>query len=367
MKDRMTPADPIPVLQESAPRRELPRRAEGLSHELVVNYYRRMRINRTFPLQVEFKRLSSAGGLSPNAVQIRPMIPGAHVTPALREVHLGNSNAVSTFYVTPLARGRLRDAHVGIYQDGRLLQDVRLPMKVVRQRMTWILLLLTFLIPGLIRYFTVGVDLSRSAASTKAAKAAAEGGPQKRMPKADEGDNMAGTMLANMPRGGGDKAAAAKKPEPAPADIPRDTRSPQEKDFAEKMKASMVGMARGQQRAEAPSSQPPTTTPPPSSKQGVPLHKGTLEYEITKNTPEPSELAKDYIADFPNIRQPFAERAQDLYQVVQGFEYNTNAGILEMQPLSRYLFVILLALTVLSWILHTSQRSRRVVPVSGAA
>jgi hypothetical protein len=361
MKDRITPGEPIPVLQEPAPSREVSRRAEGLTHEVVVNYYRRMKMNRVFPLAVELLSDKRASASSQSPVQIRPVVPGAHVTPALREVHLGNSNAVATFYVTPLARGRLRDARVGIFQDGRLLQEVKLPMKAVSQRMTWILLALTFLIPGLIRYFTVGVDLSQSAASTKAAKATTESAPQEPMLRADEDKNMARTMLGKMSRGSADKAEAAKKTaSPRPEVVGGDTRSPQEKEGSQRMIAGMGAMGRGRGAGAGAESTKITQAAP-----GQGPRKGPLEREITQNTPEPSEV----ISFVPAIRQPVAHGAQEAYELIQGFEkFNTNAGIFEVQPLSRYSFVLLLVLTVLSWILHRSVRARRrAVPVSLAA
>ncbi len=299
MKDRIASSEPIPVLQETATSRELPRRTEPPTLEVVVNFYRRMNKNRVYPLVVELKRITDKHSLaSSSPVQIRPMVPGAHVTPALREAHLGNSDAVSTFYVTPLARGHLRDARVGIYQDGRALQEVRLPMKGVSQLMTWILLAVTILIPCLIHYFTTTVDLSVSAAGAKTARATAENVPHKKMLKADE---MSGPAIEERLLG-----------QPA---------------------GSLAGVANS-----APAKKP---DPP----------RGVLEREINDNFPEPQkEYFKETWPDFPILREPAAHGMQEAYEFVQDWEREHS--------LSRHLFFVLLALTAISWVIHRSQRSR---------
>src|SRR5208283_3795880 len=58
-----------------------------------------------------------------------------------------------TFSVTPLARGKLKDARVQILHGGRILEEVWTPMKGTRQRRTWILLLLTLISLGYLLNF----------------------------------------------------------------------------------------------------------------------------------------------------------------------------------------------------------------------
>jgi hypothetical protein len=308
MKDRISSADPIPVLQESAPPREFPRRTEAPPLEVVVNFYRRMKMNRVYPMVVELKRTTDKHSLaSSSPVQIRPVVPGAHVTPALREAHQGNSGAVSTFYVTPLARGRLRDARVGIYQDGRELQEVRLPMKGVTQRMTWTLLALTILLPCLLHYFTTTVDLSQSAEGAKTANATAANVPHKKMLKADEMS-------------------------------------------AQAIEERLLGQAAGSLAGVA--------NPAPAKKNRPTL--GVLEREINANIPEPKESFEEYIPNFPILREPAAHGIQEGYEFLQDWEKELG--------LSRYLFLVLLGLTAVSWVTHSSRRSRRqATPVAPAA
>jgi hypothetical protein len=296
MKDRITPSDPIPVLQE-APPREFPRRAEGTSYQVIVNYFRRMRLNRVFPMVVELKPIMDKQAMtSPSPVQIRPVVPGALLTPDQREVQPGKMDTACTFYVTPLARGRLRDARLRLYQDGRVIQEVQLPMKGVRQRLTWVLLALTILLPCMLHYFTISVDLSASAANAKAAQAAAEQQPQNmRMPKADE---MRQDLVAERYSGHKLQTRPSSVPQPQP---------------------------------------------------------GFIEKEIENNVPEPGK----YIAEFfgqsspvlLEIRKPAAHGIQEAYQFLQNWEKIWN--------LSGCLFLVLLALTLISWVTHSSRRSQR--------
>jgi hypothetical protein len=97
-----------------------------------------MRPNRVYPVVVGWR-----GGARPAApVTVRLVIAGAQVVPAEQTLEPGGDGRV-TFYVTPLARGWMRGERLEVLQDGRKVQEIRLPCKATTQRLTWLLLLLT--------------------------------------------------------------------------------------------------------------------------------------------------------------------------------------------------------------------------------
>jgi hypothetical protein len=97
-----------------------------------------MRPNRVYPVVVGWR-----GGARPAApVTVRLVMAGAQVVPAEQTLEPGGDER-ATFYVTPLARGWLRGERLEVLQDGRKVQEIRLPSKATTQRSTWVLLLLT--------------------------------------------------------------------------------------------------------------------------------------------------------------------------------------------------------------------------------
>ncbi len=133
----------------AAPRQGPPQAA------LRVRYYRRMRPQRVYPLVVD---VVSTGGpavpLGAQAMTIRPAIPGALVVPAEHRAEALRAGERFTFFVTPLARGRLPEPRVELLQPGRPAQPIPMRMRSVSQRLTWILLALTILVPAGIIYAT---------------------------------------------------------------------------------------------------------------------------------------------------------------------------------------------------------------------
>jgi hypothetical protein len=138
---------------------------DSAKEPILVNYYNQMRVQRVFPLSVD---LHSIPGSLTGRVQVRPIIPGALVTPSIREVDLGPEGSSLHFSVTAMACGRLQHARLGIFQDGRHMGNVPLGMKGVRQLDSWMFLLLAFLIPILIYFLTIHSDWSRSAPARRA-------------------------------------------------------------------------------------------------------------------------------------------------------------------------------------------------------
>src|SRR4051812_29289199 len=103
-------------------------RATG-APQVQVHYYRRMRPNRVYPVVVSWK--GAARTAAP--VTVRLVMAGAQVVPPEQTLEPGRDER-ATFYVTPLARGWLRGERVEVLQDGRKVQEIRLPCKATTQR-----------------------------------------------------------------------------------------------------------------------------------------------------------------------------------------------------------------------------------------
>jgi hypothetical protein len=109
-----------------------------------------MNPRRDYPLRVEWQTVDGrrpTRSTTPPVV-VRPFIPGALVTPA--EQTLDPSATDTSFSVTPLALGTMRDARVDLIPAHGAQTAVTLPLKLLSQRLTKFLLLLTFLVPVLL-------------------------------------------------------------------------------------------------------------------------------------------------------------------------------------------------------------------------
>ncbi len=106
-----------------------------------VRYYSRMRPNRVYPVVVSWRN----GGNAASPVTVRLVMAGAQVVPAEQTLEAG-AGARATFNVTPIARGWMRNERLEVLQDGRKVQEIRLPCKATTQRATWVLLLLTIIV-----------------------------------------------------------------------------------------------------------------------------------------------------------------------------------------------------------------------------
>jgi len=127
---------------------------ERIQYQLLVRFFRRMHRQRVYPLLVTLQRLNPGRGLreAANQVRIRALVPGADVTPAEFTLDPAKPGSQASFYVTPLAKGNLGSASVQLFSGEQLVQEVRLPMKSVSQRLTWVLAVLTLLLPACLLY-----------------------------------------------------------------------------------------------------------------------------------------------------------------------------------------------------------------------
>jgi len=134
-----------------------PAPGRGSAYTIEVFYHRRMKPQRVYALVVEVPRGKGAvprDAPSGMTVLVRPIVPGSLVVPAEAPLEVSRPGARATFHVTPLARGRLRDAQVRIHHNGRTVQEVPTCMKATTQRWAWILLLLALIAPPLLLHYT---------------------------------------------------------------------------------------------------------------------------------------------------------------------------------------------------------------------
>jgi hypothetical protein len=120
---------------------------------LVIRYMRRMKRQRVYSYEVSWSRKPAAD----RQVVVRLVAAGAQVVPAERALEPAGK---ALFYVTPLVHGPLRAERLEVLVDGRKVQELPLPGRVVSQRSTWVLLALTFLVPWLWSTYVVGDDRS---------------------------------------------------------------------------------------------------------------------------------------------------------------------------------------------------------------
>src|SRR5688572_25987131 len=123
-------------------------RSEPTVPPLVVRYPRRLRPQKVYTVQVSWKTREKPKVAGARPYTVRLVMAGAQVVPAEQWMDPNKPAARANFYVTSLARrGWLKGERLEVLADGEKVQEIGLPAKVTTQRTTWILLLLTFLIP----------------------------------------------------------------------------------------------------------------------------------------------------------------------------------------------------------------------------
>jgi hypothetical protein len=119
---------------------------------LSVRYYRLMKPQRVSTAEVSWKKARKSGELR-GEVTVRLIVAGAQVVPSEQTMNVARPDAKAVFYVTPLARGWLRNEKLEVISQGRKVQEIPLATKVVSQRLTWFLLFCTFFVPWFISEF----------------------------------------------------------------------------------------------------------------------------------------------------------------------------------------------------------------------
>jgi len=130
--------------------------------DLLASFYRQMKPHRLYPLIVRLRENKKRPQSLVEPIHLRPVIPGAIVTPADYTLDPNHPQTNPPFFVTPLARGRLENARMEVYHGGRLVGTITLPMKAVTQCLTWVLLCLAFAIPYGAYWITTHTNLTRA-------------------------------------------------------------------------------------------------------------------------------------------------------------------------------------------------------------
>jgi hypothetical protein len=126
-------------------------RNENVLPPLRVTYYRQMRRQRVYQATVSWYKGSTMrppSGVEP--IRVRLIMAGAQIVPSEQVLDPSDPDATVRFYVTPLADGKLRAEHLEVLIQGRKVQEVLLPARVVNQRRTWMMLLMAVLMPWMI-------------------------------------------------------------------------------------------------------------------------------------------------------------------------------------------------------------------------
>jgi hypothetical protein len=121
---------------------------ENFLPPLRVTYYRRMKRQRVYPVHVCWKEAER--GVPGKEVTLRLIVAGAQVAPIEQNLKPTDPEDAVTFYVTPVAKGRLGNPHLEVIYQGRKVQELPLPSRVVSQGWSWIFLGLAFLLPWLL-------------------------------------------------------------------------------------------------------------------------------------------------------------------------------------------------------------------------
>lgn len=355
-----TRGKPVAAVKPVSPAEVPP--GSSVSCQLQVSYYRRMRLQRVYPISVS-SRLSAGTRLVPTFLQIRLVIPGALVTPAERELDAGDPKAQVTFHMTPLARGRLPQPHLEVLRGETVLQRVPLRMRVVSNRLTWILAGLTVLVPAFLLYVTRYAPLRGTISinpgvRVPAVQPAPAPPPIRVNPPADAPPPITRSpqeavtlqlvigLVDNSPAKSEKQDSNKeqdKKPDPPkdaaknPSELPKD-KSPLKKDEQPQFRGG------GIIKDELP-------PPPKGATLERPATPGeVLEREIVRNVPE---IPADWLEKnpwMPRITQPLAKALGSCY------DFAVN---LALDYLSFWVGVALLCLTLISAILHRSVRGRR--------
>ncbi len=312
--------DPAPSRGKARPAPQ-PRNSRPAADEgprVLVNYYYKMRQQRTYPLRVRWQLPEGARSAeTPPPVVVRPVIPGALVAPAEGKLEAG-SQSEAVFYVTPVGRGTIRDARVDVVGPAGGPRAVTLPVRYVRQRLTKILLLLTFLVPAFVLYATKYNKLEGSVpvkipVNLKADVAGREP-PAVPRPEGAPPNRRGGGAAPVRPGGGGGAPVGGRRGGPPP------------------------GM---QNPAMAPRGRTPAPQGPTEITKMIPGQPGdVLAYQIKRNMP-----------DIPYFTAPVADGLGDAYTFL--------CRMSDTEPLAFYVACALLLLTGVSWFANMSSRARR--------
>jgi hypothetical protein len=125
-------------------------RREATLPAMRVRYYRQMKPQRVYTVDVGWQKSAKPAR---GEVTVRLIVAGAQVLPSEQKMDASQPNVRAVFYVTPLAKGWLRNQKLEVLSQGRKVQEIPMASKVVGQRFTWFLLLCTFFVPWFLTEF----------------------------------------------------------------------------------------------------------------------------------------------------------------------------------------------------------------------
>jgi hypothetical protein len=158
--------------EEPCPAPAKPRR---VARQATVRHYHRMNPDKTFPLlvilsdrkilevvqrgvrQKTSQRFEVQAG---SVVEVEPVLPGCTCYPPREQLRIGAGETTAKFWVVPHVLGQVMQARVVVRQDGAVLAEVPLEMRVVKQTLTVLMAALTCLVPlvaTVLQHF--GIDL----------------------------------------------------------------------------------------------------------------------------------------------------------------------------------------------------------------
>ncbi len=131
----------------------VPKRPENTLSPLRIVYYRRMRLQHVYTFKIGWSGKETRPPAGAKPVTLRLLMAGAQVIPAEQTLDPAKPDASVSFHVTPLAKGHLRGERLEVLIDDRKVQEVRLRSSVTSQRLTLVLLALTFLVPWFLLHY----------------------------------------------------------------------------------------------------------------------------------------------------------------------------------------------------------------------
>lgn len=267
---------------------------------LRVRYWRRMKLQRVYSAEVSWSKSERPPR---GEVTVRLIVPGAQVLPSEHTLDSAKADDKALFYVTPLAKGRLPEPRLEILTGERKVQEIPLPTKVVSQRLSWLLLALTFIVPYLFLHYVTYSPLAKD-----------ELGLKLESQRAKQADSQ-------KPAPGKPAAKPVKKPDKDDAD-PADLSG--KSDVTIKLEPYIKRVA-------------------------------NAEYDVEKflkdNLPSTPDVLKDIGGVDSTLKGARSEFAK-------GYAWLVAVSGPDNWPMAFYLFLILLGLTLISAFMHSSKRRK---------
>jgi hypothetical protein len=84
-----------------------------------------------------------------SVIEVEPILPGCMVYPPHEQLRVEDEETAARFWVVPQVLGKVMEPRVVVRQDGRVLAEVKLEVRVVKQTLTVCLGMATLVLPWL--------------------------------------------------------------------------------------------------------------------------------------------------------------------------------------------------------------------------